>query len=84
MIFIWVCLCRDQTTGDFHYYRRPNVSAAPILFERRYGHLHSFRHQARNKTGMKSGTEHFLGLNKHVRYKRHVRWSPVIVEARGT
>ena len=46
----------------------------PVLFDRRYGHTFTFRHES------PTGTENFLPLNKHVRYKRHVRWSPVVVD----
>ena len=39
-----------------------------------YGHIYSFGHVA-----PKGGREDLLPLNKHVRYKKHVRWSPRIV-----
>ena len=73
-----VCLfrrvCLDTQSGEWLYYRRANVSLPPVLFERRYGSQLAFRHV----TG--SGTEEFLALNKHVRYKPHVRWSPIVVD----
>ena len=67
-------VCLDTRTGEWNYYRRANVSLPPVMFERRYGHQFAFRHVAPR------GTEEFLALNKHVRYKPHVRWSPVIVD----
>ena len=73
-----VCLfrrvCLDTQSGDWQYYRRANVSLPPVLFERRYGSQFSFQHVAPR------GTEEFLALNKHVRYKPHVRWSPIVVD----
>jgi hypothetical protein len=67
-------ICLDTHSAEIFYYVRPNVSQSPVLFDQRYGHTFSFRHES------PTGTEDFLPLNKHVRYKRHVRWSPVIVE----
>ena len=67
-------ICLDTRTGDWRYHRRANVSLPPVLFERRYGSQFSFRHVAPR------GTEEFLALNKHVRYKPHVRWSPSVVD----
>ena len=74
-----VCLfkrvCLNTQSGEWLYYRRANVSLPPVLFERRYGSQFTFRHVAGN-----GGTEEFLALNKHVRYKPHVRWSPTVVD----
>ncbi|KAL1523039.1 hypothetical protein AB1Y20_018000 [Prymnesium parvum] len=74
-------VCLDTRSGEFTYHRRPDLTPAPVLFDRRYGHLFHFRHEAEAGQGeRKSGAEDFLGLNKHVRYKDHVRWSPLVVE----
>lgn len=80
-----VCLfqrvCLDTRSGEFWYHRRPDITRAPILFDRRYGHTFQFRHSSDPGKGeKKGGAEDFIGLNKHVRYKDHVRWSPRIVD----
>ena len=68
-------VCLDTQSGEWLYFRRANVSLPPVLFERRYGSQFDFRHVSAN-----GGTEEFLALNKHVRYKPHVRWSPTVVD----
>jgi hypothetical protein len=68
-------VCLDTSSGNFNYYRDPQATQAPIVFDRRYGHIFAFGHVA-----PKGGREDLLPLNKHVRYKRHVRWSPRIVD----
>ena len=81
-----VCLfrriCLDPHNLSYFYYVNPNSSRMPVLFEHRYGHMHEFQHRG----------DAFIGLNKHVRYKHHVRWSPTVaqrplpqrhIEARG-
>lgn len=67
-------VCLQPSTREFHFFRDPNATRAPVVFDQRYGHVFGFRHSARR------GSEDLLGLNKHVRYKRHVRWSPVGVD----
>ena len=67
-------VCLDTRSGDWRYYRHANISLPPVLFERRYGSLFTFQHVAPH------GTEEFVALNKHVRYKPRVRWSPIVVE----
>ena len=69
-------VCMDTASGGFFYYRDPAATQAPVLFDRRYGHIFAFGHVA-----PKGGREDMLPLNKHVRYKRHVRWSPTILDA---
>ena len=71
-------LCVDPASGEFRYYRRPNVTLPPVLFDRRYGHIFDFAHRGQNTE--KDGSADFLPLNKHVRYKPHVRWSPRLVD----
>ena len=68
-------VCLDTQSAEFNYYRDPAATQPPILFDRRYGHLFAFGHEA-----PKGGREDHLPLNKHVRYKRHVRWSPRMVD----
>lgn len=68
-------VCMDTASGNVLYYRNPNATQAPVVFDQRYGHIFSFGHVA-----PKGGREDLLPLNKHVRYKRHVRWSPRMVE----
>ena len=68
-------VCLDTSVAKFLYYRDPAATRAPVLFDRRYGHLFAFGHEA-----PKGGREEYLPLNKHVRYKRHVRWSPRMVD----
>ena len=68
-------VCMATATGIFHYYRDGNATLTPIVFDQRYGHIFSFGHVA-----PRGGCEDLLPLNKHVRYKRHVRWSPHIVD----
>lgn len=68
-------VCLSTVTGDFLYYRDGNATLAPVVFDQRYGHIFSFGHVA-----PKGGREELLPLNKHVRYKRHVRWSPHMVD----
>lgn len=74
-----ICLlrhvCMDTTSSAFSYYRDPNAAQMPIVFDKRYGHIFSFGHVA-----PKGGREDLLPLNKHVRYKRHLRWSPKMVD----
>ena len=65
----------DTSSSAFSYYRDPNAAQMPIVFDKRYGHIFSFGHVA-----PKGGREDLLPLNKHVRYKRHLRWSPKMVE----
>ena len=68
-------ICLDTKSLEFLYYRDPSQTQPPVLFDRRYGHLFAFGH-----VSPKGGREDLLPLNKHVRYKRHVRWSPRIVD----
>ena len=68
-------VCLDTRTAEGLYYRDPSRTQPPILFDRRYGHTFAFGHVA-----PRGGREDMLPLNKHVRYKRHVRWSPRMVD----
>ena len=68
-------ICLDTSAAEFNYYRDESITQPPILQDQRYGHLFSFGHVA-----PKGGREDMLPLNKHVRYKRHVRWSPRLVD----
>ena len=68
-------VCLDTSSGNFTYFRDRSATQAPVLFDRRYGHIFAFGHVA-----PKGGREDLLPLNKHVRYKRHVRWSPTIID----
>ena len=68
-------VCMDTQTAEVQYYRDAAKTQEAVLFDRRYGHLFTFGHVA-----PKGGREDMLPLNKHVRYKRHVRWSPRIVD----
>lgn len=69
-------VCLDSPSGEFLYYRNDNATQEPVLFDQRYGHIFAFGHVA-----PKGGREDLLPLNKHVRYKRHMRWSPRTVSA---
>ena len=74
-------ICLDTRNGEFTYHRRAHVTQAPVLFDRRYGHTFAFRHVSpKTAAQSKRGADDFVGLNKHVRYKQHVRWSPRVVD----
>ena len=68
-------VCLDTASSEVLYYRDEGTTRAPVVFDRRYGHVFSFGHE-----GSTGGRQDLLPLNKHVRYKRHVRWSPRIVD----